>query len=439
MWLIAALKLAKAAMSVVSHKPPELSVVMPSRNQAGYIERAVRSVLGQGDVDLELIVMDGGSTDGTQQILSRLATEANGRLRWTSEADKGPAHALNKAMAQARGEVLGWLNSDDLYRPGAADRALRTLRTRPDWLMVYGHGEHIDACDRPIGPYPTRGPETPVQQFAEGCFICQPTVFFRKALLDKIGPLDEQLGAAFDFDWWLRLFKQAPAGIGFVDAIQAASRLHRACLTLADRETVIREGMRVLARHLGACPLNWFKTYVDEFLAEYPHGRQIGSLRKHLRAFADSVHSCLTIADQQELRVFLERDKRIQLALPDACIGVYPDGWLPPRSMLRVRCRRRGLRGVWRRIELHGRHVSPGNAPLDLRIHRQDGECQTHRIEHRGRFRLDISLPHPGRLPAYWAFDIEAEGGFVPSELDRASIDSRRLACLIEAIRLRTD
>ena len=133
-------------------KAVDVSVVMPSLNQAEYIERSIRSVLDQEtEASLELIVMDGGSKDGTLEILSRLAVEAQGRLRWYSEADHGPAHAVNKAMAKASGEIIGWLNADDLYTPGAIQRAVKAMQENPQWYMLYGQGEHIDACDVSIG------------------------------------------------------------------------------------------------------------------------------------------------------------------------------------------------------------------------------------------------------------------------------------------------
>ena len=411
-----------------------VTVVMPSFNQAGFIERSVRSVLAEQGVSWELIIMDGGSSDGTQTLLHRLAQEADGRLHWISEADRGPAHAVNKAMALARGSVVGWLNSDDVYLPGAIERAVQALDAHPEWLMVYGHGQHIDTCDQVIGNYPTYGPDTPIQVFADGCFICQPTVFFRKTMVDILGGLDEKLKTAFDFEWWLRLFTRYPKRVGFVDAVQAGSRLHGAGLTLGQRETVIREGMQLVTRYLGACPLHWFKTYMNEVLAEYPQGRQIDDLKTHLRAFANMVADCLTAADQEELSGLLENDARIQLALPDACLQVYPDGWLPARSALRIRCRDR----IWRRVEIRGRHISKVNVPLRLEFRSPNGRVHIHRIKKRGPFSLQIKLPAPSDLPVSWIFSIDAQGGFVPREHDPESDDGRELVCKIDSIRLHT-
>jgi hypothetical protein len=111
-------------------------------------------------------------------------------------------------------------------------------------------------------------PSTPISQFAEGCFICQPTVFARRTLWQLLGPLDEQLKAAFDFDYWLRAFAAFPGRIGFVDAVQAHSRLHAGCITVRMRRTVALEGMQVLARHFGGAPKEWLLTYANELLAD---------------------------------------------------------------------------------------------------------------------------------------------------------------------------
>ena len=406
---------------------------MPSLNQSGFIERSIRSVLSQAGVDLELIVVDGGSTDGTQRLLTRLAREAQGRLRWVSEADGGPAQAVNKAIGLSSHDMIGWLNADDVYTPGALERAARALQTNPRWLMVYGHANHIDECDQVIGAYPTLMPSAGMEKFADGCFICQPTVLFRKAMVHVLGLLDEGLRAAFDFEWWLRLFKAHPQRVGFVDAAQAASRLHGGCITRGQRETVIREGMRVLARHLGTSPLHWFKTYVDELLGDYPHGRQIANVRSHLRRFSNDISGHLAPGEQRELKKFMGEDRRLQLAVPDAYLEVYPDGWLPVRATLRVRCHRR----LWRRVELRGRHVSKGAGPLQLEIRSPDGKVEIRQVERPGPFRLEFHLPKPAARPAYWVFTIDASGGFIPSAQDTTSNDSRELACRIERLRLR--
>jgi glycosyltransferase involved in cell wall biosynthesis len=292
---------------------PLVSIVMPSLNQAAFIPAAVESVLSQSHSQIELIVADGGSTDGTQAWLAQRQAQ-DARLHWFSEPDAGPADALNKALRQAKGTLIGWLNSDDLYTPGAVQRAVQALLDNPEWLMAYGHAEHIDAGGAVLGPCPTLAPPMPCRadfslsgqlkptlQFAQGCFICQPTVFFRRTMWVLLGPLDQSLKTAFDFDYWLRAFARFSGRIGFVDAVQAQSRLHADCITLRLRRTVALEGMQVLARHLGYAPKEWLLTYVNELLALPPGERDVGDLKAHVDETLALAKPWLQVADFEAL------------------------------------------------------------------------------------------------------------------------------------------
>lgn len=251
---------------------PLVSVVMPSFNQAQFIGLAIDSVLQQSWQRLELVVQDGGSTDGTLELLARKQAE-DPRLRWVSEPDEGPADAINKALKRARGTYIGWLNSDDLYEPGAVERAVAAMQTHP-WLLCYGQGKHIDAAGENIALYPTlpewraASPQVPpAHEFQRGCFICQPTVFFKAVVLRLLGPLDAEIKASFDFEFWLRAFSAFPERIGYVPAIQACSRLHEATITHEQRLTVAIEGIKVLAKHQGSAQSHWLISFMNEQLA----------------------------------------------------------------------------------------------------------------------------------------------------------------------------
>lgn len=124
----------------MSDKCPLVSIVTPSYNQGRYIEKTIRSVLNQDYPDLEYIVVDGGSTDHTLDILRKY----EGRIRWVSERDGGQSEAVNKGFRMSRGEILGWLNSDDTYCPGAVRQAVTFLMEHPSVAMVYGDGYEID-------------------------------------------------------------------------------------------------------------------------------------------------------------------------------------------------------------------------------------------------------------------------------------------------------
>jgi len=269
---------------------PLVSVVMPSLNQGRFIEAAIDSVLGQGYPHVELIVADGASSDDTVHRLGRRA-QTDRRLRWFSETDTGPADALNKALARVRGTIIGWLNADDLYAPGAINRAVAAFEGNSSWLMVYGHGEHVDVDGRVTGCYPTLPPQTPFLKFTEGCFVCQPTVFFRRTMVVLLGNLDASLKTAFDFDYWLRAFSFFPDRIGFVDAVQAGSRIHDGCITLRSRRRVMLEGMQLLSDHLGVSPQHWVLTYADELrssgLSAAEHAVEMVSFLSEAKPYLD--------------------------------------------------------------------------------------------------------------------------------------------------------
>lgn len=275
---------------------PLVSVVMPSFNQVRFIDESIASVLSQSYPRLELIVADGNSTDGTQATLARWrATDR--RVHWTSESDSGPADAINKALGRVRGTYVGWLNSDDLYTAGAVQRAVDKLTHANGYMMVYGQAEHIDEQGSVLAAYPTLAPSVGMHRFTEGCFICQPTVFFRHSMLLLLGKLDASLKTSFDFDFWLRAFGAFPQRIGFVDAVQAKSRLHDACITQKMRRTVALEALSLLKKHLGQTPLHWLLTHFRE-------ARQSGQpdLDQYLQLLMEDARTCFSDEELQVLR-----------------------------------------------------------------------------------------------------------------------------------------
>lgn len=183
---------------------PSVTIVTASLNQSAFIEATLRSVLLQGYPNLEYIVMDGGSTDGTIELLRRYSPWL---AHWTSEPDRGQSHAVNRGWARATGRIWAWLNSDDVYRPGAIVRAVRALRSAPEVDLVYGSAVFVDEEGGHRGPYPGR----PVArgwrrlEFWKGWDVPQPTVFFRRELVDVLGGLDERLHYGMDYEWIQRV------------------------------------------------------------------------------------------------------------------------------------------------------------------------------------------------------------------------------------------
>jgi hypothetical protein len=442
-----------------SVKAMQVSVLMPSLNQAAFIEAAARSVLQQDYPAVELLVADGGSTDGTHAILERLSREFGDRLRWRAAPDSGPANAVNKALALARGDIVGWLNADDLYTPGAVAVAVALLQANPSLMMVFGEADHIDETDRILDRYPTLPATTPLASFQGGCFICQPSAFLRRRVFDEIGALDERLSTAFDFDLWLRVFRAFPGRIANLPRVQAKSRLHATCITRRMRRTIAAESVRVLARHLGDADPHWLLTYVEEQCASYPHGDSPADLRQDVDLLAAELAGCFSADGREFLRQRLAMDARLRLALPEAFATVTADGWatgslrirlrqvepVPGRQrtrsfrpvvaetslagtaltlLVRLRSRlRRCLLGSARSyLHLACRHAAPLPSPLSLTV--RTGQQAERRciVAKQGRFSLFVPLAAAARPCA--EIEIIAEQVFV-----RGSSMSARRTC----------
>ncbi len=229
--------------------PPVVSIVTPSFNQGAFIHQTIDSVLGQDYPHIDYRVIDGGSTDDTLAVLKSYGD----RLAWVSEKDRGQADAINKGMAQARGAIRAYLNSDDLLRPGAVRRVVEHFTQRPACDLVYGRDALIDASGRFLGLFPTA--EYSFEALADCCCISQPAAFWRARLADTIGPFDETLHLVMDYDYWLRA-GAAGMTLEHVPDVLAHTRMHRQTKTNgsgpeAHRDRFYRELFGVCLRHAG--------------------------------------------------------------------------------------------------------------------------------------------------------------------------------------------
>jgi glycosyltransferase involved in cell wall biosynthesis len=231
---------------------PQVSIVTPSYNQAPFLEETIRSVLDQDYSDLEYIIVDGGSTDGSLEIINRYTD----RLAWwVSEPDRGQTDAINKGFQQAHGDILAWLNSDDTYLPQALSRAVSYLQAQPDIAMVYGDANLIDGSGNVIGKFPAR--QTNYRRLRRGyVHIPQQAAFFRADLWRKVGPLDPSFYFAMDYDLWVRLARIAP--LQHVPESWANFRLHEAGKSIVADERCWPEMLRVHYRDGGS----WFSWLV---------------------------------------------------------------------------------------------------------------------------------------------------------------------------------
>jgi hypothetical protein len=369
---------------------PLVSVVMPSFNQAEFLEEAVESVFAQDVERLELVVMDGGSSDGSQRVLAKLASAHAGRLRWHSAPDAGPASAINRAVEAAHAPVIGWLNSDDLYAPGAVSRALARFAAAPETVMVYGEGEHVDVGGRFIERDPTLPPETPRAAWADGCPVCQPTVFFRRDAFLALGGLDTSLRASFDYEFWLRLMAAHPGRTGFVDAVQARTRMHAGTITSRFRERVALEGLQVVSRHLGMAPAHWMLTHFTELAQGHPFDATDGATLE-ARCRAAMAHAAPWLLPETVARLdeAIAADARIRLSDAGFSVGVDADGWV--RDVLELRLQQPADAPVGL-IVLHGEHVLPLAGPLVFEVVSPDALVQSFELLQPGPFRVEIPV-----------------------------------------------
>ena len=232
---------------------PLITVVTPSFNMARYLPETIESVLSEDYPNIEYIVIDGGSTDGTLEILKSYGD----RLRYISEPDRGPSDAAAKGLRQARGEILTWLNADDSFQPGAIRIAADYLAAHPETDVVYGEGWWIDENGAIISRYPTLPFDPKVLE--RDCFICQPAAFIRASSYRRCG-LDPQVNRSFDYDLWIRMAK---AGFRFdtIPEYLANSRMHQGAKTIYERGEVFEASMDLLKRHYGYIPLSWVFGY----------------------------------------------------------------------------------------------------------------------------------------------------------------------------------
>ncbi|MCK5849731.1 MAG: glycosyltransferase [Kiritimatiellae bacterium] len=189
----------------------KISIITPSFNQGTYIERTIQSVLSQnGDFHIEYIVIDGGSTDNTIDILRKYET----KLKWISEPDSGQSDAINKGFAMASGDILAWLNSDDIYQPNALQHIADEYTKNP-FTWCFGNCIVINENDTEIRRVITQYKKQQSRRYSyrrliRRDFISQPATFFTRDAYKETGPIDINLTYSMDYDYWLRLGRNSP-------------------------------------------------------------------------------------------------------------------------------------------------------------------------------------------------------------------------------------
>lgn len=399
----------------------DISIVMPSYNQGDYIAEAISSIFDGNKAKIRLIISDGGSTDGTLGVLEQMCVKYKGHISWVSQKDKGPANAINKALARVDTLYCGWLNSDDKYSVGAIDTALCELRKK-DLAVVYGNGQHIDRIGNIINDYPTKRPEVGLDGFSEGCFICQPTVFFKASIINEIGGLNEDLKTAFDFEFWLRVFKSHQGNIGYVDKVLAYTRMHHDCITLSMRNTVFIESMKLIHSYFGYAPEHWVITYIDEMFEKYLIEVSPENLLTTIDDFVDVAGEYLSEEGRVRIKNYIESDVRVRAYHKDVFVSVDHDGWAYPVTFVRVS----NNDSDYKYIDISCRHVFNKIGALKITLLDADGNMVLSKVRKTGDFSLKVMLPESNESSVN-CYSIICDKYYVPSEHTQSD-DSRKLS-----------
>lgn len=264
----------------MSNVQPLVTIVTPSFNQGEFIEETIRSVLEQDYPQIEYLVMDGGSTDTTLDVLRRF----EGRLEWVSEADAGQSDAIDHGFARAHGGILAWLNADDVYMPGAVSRAVSVLLADQSAALVYGHAEFMDRNGKPLGQH-AQSPWDLGRLINQADDIPQPATFFRREAYFAVGGLDHDLHYCMDYDFWIRLGRRYR--VLQVPDVLAQMRLHAEAKTSSGGLARVEEVRAMIGRHgRSELPESFRWDFVRESMRAGIAAARAGRHRKAIRIWA---------------------------------------------------------------------------------------------------------------------------------------------------------
>lgn len=407
----------KQAETITIQEYPVVSIVTPALNMARFLEETIRSVLSQNYPHIDYIVMDGGSTDGSVEILKKYCQQ----LRYVSQPDEGPADAINRGLKSSRGSIFAYLNADDTYLPGAIETAVRHMLADPYMAVTYGEGYHVRENGEVIDRYPTLPFD--FQLLNKTCYICQPAAFIWRHALDSVGGMDTGLRVAFDYDLWIRIAKLYP--MQKIDDYLATSRMYSGNITLGRRAEVYREIMQIVKTHYGYVPCDWVYGYAcylidrkDQFFE--PSRPSLAKLGLSL-ALGSYYNSTKLLLYWKAWFSFTNPSKRFRFK---AFRDRWADGWISKHFAANYRVGDR-----CEVLRILGRHFGPFRRALKLRIRINGTTLRVARLVGHGPFVIEIDCP-PEVRGKDCLLEIQASSTFVPAR----SGDYRRLSCIIDSI-----
>jgi len=313
---------------------PLVSIVTPSYNQAAYLEATIQSVLAQDYPQIEYIVIDGGSADGSVEIIRRYKDRLS---YWVSEPDAGQAQAINKGLSRATGSILAWLNSDDTYTPGAVRRAVAALAAHPEHDLAYANCDYVDTKGRLLQRV-AAWDFVPRRVLSGIPLVIQPASFFRRRALERAGLLDESLQYLMDHDYFVRMVL---LGLTFlkVEDVWAHFRWHAASKTSQQWVGFNLELQQIIERTFtpptAGLPAAWrrearanaWQSLGEAYSVSGQPAQARSALVQALRAAPIRPKSVMALALMLDLRLgthLAARLRRWRYHLPDAPAGGQP-------------------------------------------------------------------------------------------------------------------
>lgn len=335
-----------------STKYPLVSIITPSYNQSEFIKETIESVLTQDYPNIEYIIIDGGSTDNTIDILKSYGS----KITWVSEKDEGQADAVNKGILRAHGEIIGWLNSDDTYCKGAISKIVDFFYNHPKVDMVYGEGYYIDRESNITERYPTAIFD--YNELAYTCYICQPTAFFTRKIVLEVGMLDKDLHLCMDYELWMKIGKKSK--IVYMPEYLATSRMYEENKTLSRRKEVYNEVCQTVNKYYGFVPASWCNGYAY-YLTNGSHGFKfkfifgLFFLKYNLKNYS-YIMFCLKKFIKKK---YQNKKNKCQ----ESFSGKYSDGWISSSYKVDLL--------VCKKVEMlviEGQHLLPFKKKIEIKL-----------------------------------------------------------------------